>query len=364
VHRQILVVPQLLRDGFLASKMASTDSPPSSPVLSMTDPRLSDVAALGDDAAALVSLLLREDQGHVLAAWRAGAAEQEAGKRALLEQLRGLERGYPGGLAAYLRNARALLAQSAAGDNPFEGMRPEVRACALARAAQPPRTRRRPTSTLARPRARRCRRASRSRTAPMTLSRTKTRASAPFATARLCSSRVAWESAWVIRCAETRARAAPHRAPLAPAPANGQPTLRFPPWQGIKLSLPVESVTGRCYLQLYIEQILAMTVRAREERGEEWEDAQRISPVLAAAASVARARSAAGPLCIPAAPAGAVEQAGGRVVAAARSAAGDHDVGRHARAHGGAAGGARQLWHGGGAGDAAEAGKGGGAGGQ
>ena len=79
------------------------------------------------DAASLVSLLLREDQGHVLAAWRAGAPEQEAAKRAQLEQVRGLERGYPGGLAAYLRNARKLLAQSAAGDNPFEGMRPEVR---------------------------------------------------------------------------------------------------------------------------------------------------------------------------------------------------------------------------------------------
>ena len=79
--------------------MASTDSAPS-PVLSMDDPRLADVAALGDDAAALVSLLLREDQGHVLAAWRAGAPEQEAAKRAQLEQVRGLERGYPGGLAA------------------------------------------------------------------------------------------------------------------------------------------------------------------------------------------------------------------------------------------------------------------------
>ena len=99
----------------------------STPVSSMDDARLADVASLGADAASLVSLLLREDQGHVLAAWRAGAPEQEAAKRAQLEQVRGLERGYPGGLAAYLRNARKLLAQSAAGDNPFEGMRPEVR---------------------------------------------------------------------------------------------------------------------------------------------------------------------------------------------------------------------------------------------
>jgi hypothetical protein len=43
-------------------------------------------------------------------------------------QVRGLERGYPGGIAAYLKNAKALLRSSAAGENPFEGMRPEVRA--------------------------------------------------------------------------------------------------------------------------------------------------------------------------------------------------------------------------------------------
>lgn len=41
-------------------------------------------------------------------------------------QVRGLERGYPGGVRAYLHNAKALLRSSAAGDNPFEGMRPEV----------------------------------------------------------------------------------------------------------------------------------------------------------------------------------------------------------------------------------------------
>lgn len=35
--------------------------------------------------------------------------------------------GYPGGLVAYLKNARALLKASATGENPFEGMKPEVR---------------------------------------------------------------------------------------------------------------------------------------------------------------------------------------------------------------------------------------------
>ena len=37
-----------------------------------------------------------------------------------------LEAGYPGGVSAYVANARTLLKSSAAGDNPFDGMKPEV----------------------------------------------------------------------------------------------------------------------------------------------------------------------------------------------------------------------------------------------
>ena len=53
-------------------------------------------------------------------------------------QVVALEGGYPGGVAAYVKNAKQLLTESAKGLNPFEGMKPEVRAqrrC-LARAAQ------------------------------------------------------------------------------------------------------------------------------------------------------------------------------------------------------------------------------------
>ena len=37
-----------------------------------------------------------------------------------------LEGGYPGGIAAYVKNARDLLRSSAAGENPFDNMRPEM----------------------------------------------------------------------------------------------------------------------------------------------------------------------------------------------------------------------------------------------
>ncbi len=41
-----------------------------------------------------------------------------------------MEHNYPGGIVAYLTNARTLLKQSAAGENPFEGYKPEVRLAA------------------------------------------------------------------------------------------------------------------------------------------------------------------------------------------------------------------------------------------
>lgn len=39
-----------------------------------------------------------------------------------------LQKSYPGGVAAYVSNAKALLAASKEGANPFEGFTPEVRA--------------------------------------------------------------------------------------------------------------------------------------------------------------------------------------------------------------------------------------------
>ena len=70
--------------------------------------------------------------------WLIATAVHSAGAKGELDsllanqsQVRGLERGYPGGVTAYVANAKKLLAESAKGVNPFEGMKPEVRSPSL-----------------------------------------------------------------------------------------------------------------------------------------------------------------------------------------------------------------------------------------
>lgn len=111
-------------------------------------------------------------------------------------QVKALEGGYPGGVRAYLKNARALLKSSAAGDNPFEGMKPEV-----------------PTGVKL-----------------------------DFATAEFVASeerglRVFKDCAFVLVAGGLGERLG---------------------YTDIKVSLPVETTTETCYLQMYIQQILAM----------------------------------------------------------------------------------------------------------
>ena len=78
---------------------------------------------LSQNDRALAEALLTEDQGHLFADWDApGTNDSE--KRAFFETLRTCDRSYPGGLPAYIRNARALLKESATGANPFAGCSP------------------------------------------------------------------------------------------------------------------------------------------------------------------------------------------------------------------------------------------------
>ena len=94
-------------------------------------PTLSDAASWATPAELkLIATLLAAGQGHVFAAWRVGA--DEARKHAFFETVAALEANYPGGIAAYVANAKELLRASAAGENPFAGMKPEVRARAAA----------------------------------------------------------------------------------------------------------------------------------------------------------------------------------------------------------------------------------------
>ena len=68
--------------------------------------------------------LLAEDQGQLFADWDAPGTNDDA-KCAFFQTLQNCNRSYPGGLVAYIRNARRLLAESATGGNPFAGCTPE-----------------------------------------------------------------------------------------------------------------------------------------------------------------------------------------------------------------------------------------------
>jgi len=64
-------------------------------------------------------------QAHLFEAWPP-AGQRDADKTQLLAQLATLEANYPGGLAAYIGSARALLGQAVRGENALEGWTPSV----------------------------------------------------------------------------------------------------------------------------------------------------------------------------------------------------------------------------------------------
>ncbi|KAG0569063.1 hypothetical protein KC19_6G063000 [Ceratodon purpureus] len=97
--------------------------------LAVADPpvldRMGDVVPnLSDSQRTVLELLLREGQGHLFQHWQAGQNEED--KIRFLNQVEKLNDNYPGGLAAYIHNARKLLADSKAGRNPFDGYTPSV----------------------------------------------------------------------------------------------------------------------------------------------------------------------------------------------------------------------------------------------
>lgn len=78
------------------------------------------------------------------------------------------------------------------------------------------------------------------------------------ATPCLSSSLAAWESAWCVECSGRAPTAAPASPPAPPAFWDSLPQ----GYGGIKVALPVELTTNRCYLELYIRHILAFQARA------------------------------------------------------------------------------------------------------
>jgi len=149
----------------------------------------------------LVQLLVEAGQVHVFAPWPAPGT-RDADKKRLLAQVAELERVYPGGLKAYVTRAKDLLEKSRIGANPYEGFR----------VSEP---------------------------------KDAVRLSSPEDFKR-------WE-----------ARGMPEVKDAAFVLVAGGLGERLG-YQGIKVALPAEVTTGKPFLQLYAEFILALQDRARK----------------------------------------------------------------------------------------------------
>ncbi|XP_028757580.1 UDP-sugar pyrophosphorylase [Neltuma alba] len=143
----------------------------------------------------LAKMLLEMGQSHLFEHWAEPGVDDDQ-KKALFEQVARLNSSYPGGLASYIKNARRLLADSKAGKNPYDGFTPSV-----------------PTGE------------------------TLTFADENF-----------------INFEETGVKEARRAAFVLVAGGLGERL----GYNGIKVALPVETTTGTCFLQHYIESILAL----------------------------------------------------------------------------------------------------------
>ena len=202
-------------------------------------PGLADIATWGSaEEAQLARALLEAGQAHLFEKWAPGGADA-AKKHAFFDQVRAVEKNYPGGCVAYAVNARELLRASAAGENPFAGMAPEVRArappfflffgggdpiCGHLRSC---------ASTL-----------------------TALRAASPVQMPEL--HRYDYGSPAFV-AAERRGLAAVHQCAFVLVAGGLGERLGY---TDIKVSLPVQSLTEQCYLELYIAQILTMQAKA------------------------------------------------------------------------------------------------------
>uniref|UniRef100_A0A383VCY8 UTP-monosaccharide-1-phosphate uridylyltransferase n=1 Tax=Tetradesmus obliquus TaxID=3088 RepID=A0A383VCY8_TETOB len=144
---------------------------------------------------AIIRMLVEEGQAHLFAAWPA-PGEADADKRRLLQQLVLLDANYHGGLAAYIHNAKQLLADSKEGRNAFDGYTPSVPE----------------------------------------------------------GERLDFGSGRFLQLEGQGLEAAGKAAFVLVAGGLGERL----GYQGIKVALPCESASGRCFLQLYIESILAL----------------------------------------------------------------------------------------------------------
>ncbi|OWM85127.1 hypothetical protein CDL15_Pgr027914 [Punica granatum] len=80
---------------------------------------------LSPDQVELAKMLVEMGQTHLFAHWADPGTDDDE-KKAFFAQVAKLDQNYPGGLVSYIKNARELLADSKAGNNPFDGFTPSV----------------------------------------------------------------------------------------------------------------------------------------------------------------------------------------------------------------------------------------------
>lgn len=143
----------------------------------------------------LAKMLLEKGQTHLFQHWP-GPGTDDQQKKAFFDQVERLNSSYPGGLQSYINTARDLLADSKAGKNPYDGFKPSV-----------------PTGE-----------------------------------------NLTFGDDSFNKYEETGVREAQNAAFVLVAGGLGERL----GYNGIKVALPVETTTGTCFLQLYIECILAL----------------------------------------------------------------------------------------------------------
>ncbi|KAL4183819.1 hypothetical protein AMTRI_Chr11g100160 [Amborella trichopoda] len=153
------------------------------------------LALLSGDQIELAKMLMGENQGHLFAHWPEPGVDDEA-KQLFVKQVEKLDSSYPGGLISYIWNARKLLADSKAGKNPYYGFTPSV-----------------PSGEV-----------------------------------------LTYGNETFIKFEEAGIKEARNTAFVLVAGGLGERL----GYKGIKLALPSETTTGTCFLQHYIEAILAL----------------------------------------------------------------------------------------------------------
>ncbi|XP_074579912.1 UDP-sugar pyrophosphorylase-like [Curcuma longa] len=143
----------------------------------------------------LAKMLLDEGQKHLFDHWPEPGVD-DTRKKSFLHQVAHLNSSYPGGLVSYIQNARKLLADSKAGKNPYDGFTPSV-----------------PSGEI------------------LTFGDEK------FTLLEEAGVRESRKAAFVLVAGGLGERLG---------------------YKGIKLALPSETTTSRCFLQYYIESILAL----------------------------------------------------------------------------------------------------------